>query len=154
MNMRRIRVVIRHAQKRFQNFRVRKRVLDEAKRRLFVQRKILLQKPVDAVALHIGVGAYDNSVVVRRAPTDFGDGILLSLIGDRFDLPRIWNHRIKDGFPVFVLPFLVIRRHEICTDMTGKGCEINLPNPFCHFVFMIFVTSLHIAHKAWFFRNK
>ena len=67
MYMCRILMVIGHRQQRLQDLRVGQRVLDEAERRLFVQRKILLQKPVDAVALHVRVGAYDDAVVVRHA---------------------------------------------------------------------------------------
>ena len=129
-------------------------MLDEAERRFFIQRKILLQQPVDAVSLYVRVGAYDDAIILRHATPDFRDGVLLALIRDRLDLPRIWDHRIKNGLPAFVLPFLIVGRHEVRADMTGKRHKINLSDLLFHFLLMIFIASLHVTHEARFFRDK
>ena len=154
MHMRRILMVIGHRQKRFEDLRVGQRVLDETQCRLFVQAEILFHEPIDAVALHVRVGAHDNAVVVRCATLDLRKRLLLAPIGNRFDLPWIGNHRIDDRFPAFILPFLIIRRHAVRTDMTGEGCKIDFSDPLRHFLFMISIASLHVTHEARFFCDK
>ena len=147
-------MVVCHRKQRLQNFRIRKGMFDKTQCRFFIQFKVLFQQPVDTVAFDIRVRTYDNAVIIRYTPPYFGNGLLLSLIGNRFDLPGIRNHRVNDSPPAFIFPFFVICRHVIRTDMSGKRHKINLSDFFDHFIFMIFITSLHISHKARFLCNK